>query len=266
MNRLLVWKSQAKLAQCAPFSDAQLPDRVMRSAVFRARKHRRTAEHFARQQALDTAIAAIVRDIPVPPATAEWFVNEKLVVSGKRRGWRRTIRHPVVVAIALAVAVIIGIAVHIFMERIEDFPGSGEAKKLLTTAGATRISELEAVRADAGEMGDLFFMKYRLEHYNVPPEFAKFRVLGWRVFIDDEGHQVAQIEVSERRMQFFIFPAEKPLDGKTTPFTGWRYLEQENWVGVIEQKNGVNFLACLRGRKRDLATYIKEGAARAAGR
>lgn len=264
MSGVLVWKRQAKLAQCAPFSDARLPDRAMRTAVFRARKQRRTAEAFARQQAFDAAIAKVVREIAVPPETAEWFVNEKLVVTGKRRGWKRTVRHPAVVAIALAVAVIIGIGVHIFMDQIEDFPGSAEAKRMLTEAASTRISQLEPVHADAGEMGDLFFMKYRLEHYNVPPEFAKFRVLGWRVFIDDNGRQVAQIEVEERRMQFFIFPVEKPAEGKPAHFDGWRYIEQDNWVGAIKQGNGVNFLACLRGRKRDLAAYIKQGAAEAA--
>ncbi len=259
MSRLPVFKRQARLADCAPFSDARLPDRAMRTAVFRARKQRKTAEGFARQQAFDVAIADLVRGIAVPPETAEWFVNEKLVATGKRRGWRRTVRHPAVVAVALAVAVIIGIGVHIFMERLEDFPGSVEAKKLLATASGTRISQLESVKADAGEMSDLFFMKYRLEHYNVPPEFARFRVLGWRVFLGDDGDQIAQIEVGERRMQFFLFPAAASPEGKTAEFVGWRYLEQEGWVGAVQQRNGVNFLACLRGRKRDLAAYIAKG-------
>ena len=72
---------------------------------------------------------------------------------------------------------------------------------------------LDPIKTDAGALGDLFFMKHRLEHYDVPPEFADLRTLGCRVFDDEEVHQVAQIWFVEKRMQFFLFPAER--DAKT---------------------------------------------------
>ena len=56
-------------------------------------------------------------------------------------------------------------------------------------------------------------MKYGLEHYDVPAEFADFGTIGCRVFEDDESRRIAQIWVAEKHMQFFLFPAER--DSKT---------------------------------------------------
>ena len=123
------------------------------------------------------------------------------------------------------------------MERLNDFPGSKMARKMLTLAGSTRGADLERLETQAGALGDLFFMKYRLEHYDVPQEFADIKTAGVRVFDDDEGRRVAQISVPEKRMQFFIFPAERdPKDGKPKEFSGWKYLEHEGWAGVAKFK------------------------------
>ncbi len=229
----------------------------MRIAAFRARKSKQSAEAFAHQQAFDRAVAELVQAVPVPKEAAEWFVNEKLVAAVRKRAWKKTARNPVIVAIGLAVAVILSIAVHNFLEHLKEFPGSVSARKLLTVASATRISQLEPVRTDAGDLSDLFFMKHHLEHYDVPPEFSQLRTIGYRVFDDEEGHPVAQIEVSEKRMHFFLFPVEKQKDGRDPAFTGWRYVDQEGWVGVVQQHKGVCFMAALRGLKKYLATYLR---------
>ncbi len=256
MNRLTLGRRQRALAQCAPFSDTRLQDRAMRIAVFQARNNRPTAEGFSHQQEFDRAVAALVREVPVPAEIAEWFVNEKLIGPKRRRTWKKAARNPTVVAIALAIAVIFGISVHMFLQRLNDFPGSAAARKLLTVASSTRISQLEPIQTDAGELADLFFMKHRLEHFDVPPEFARFRTIGYRVFDDDEGHPVAQIEVGEKRMQLFLFPAETKKDRRHPDFSGWRYVDQEGWVGAVQQRHGVCFMAALRGGKKDLAAYL----------
>jgi hypothetical protein len=256
MRLLNVWRRQRALAQCAPFSDRPAQDRAMRIAAFRARKGKQSAETFAHQQVFDRSVAELVQAIQVPKEAAEWFVNEKLVAAVRKRAWKKTARNPAIVAIGLAVAVILAIAVHNFLEHLKEFPGSASARKLLMVANATRISQLEPVRTDAGDLSDLFFMKHHLEHYDVPPEFAQLRTIGYRVFDDEEGHPVAQIEVSEKRMHFFLFPVEKQKDGRDPAFTGWRYVDQEGWVGVVQQHQGVCFMAALRGRKKDLATYL----------
>ena len=167
------------------------------------------------------------------------------------------VRNPAVLAIGIALAVIAGVFVVNFLGHLNDFPGSGTARKLLTIAGSTRSLLLDPVAVDAGTLSDLFFMKHGLQHYDVPSEFADFRTIGCRVFEDDEAQRVAQIWVVEKRMQFFLFPAERNVKtGTVLRFPGWRYVHQEGWVGAVTEHNGVCFMAALRGREKDLAPYI----------
>jgi hypothetical protein len=245
-------RRQRAFANCAPISEERIRDRSMRSAVFRAR----SSDEFANQQNFDRAVATLVRAIPVLPETAEWFFNKDLIAPSKWT-WRKTARNPAVLAIGIALAVIAGVFVINFLGRLHDFPGSGTARKLLTIAGSTRSILLDPVTVDAGTLSDLFFMKHGLQHYDVPAEFADFRTIGCRVFENDEARRVAQIWVVEKRMQFFLFPAERDANtGAVLRFPGWRYVHQEGWVGAVTEHNGVCFMAALRGREKDLAPYI----------
>ena len=242
------------LVDCAPISNGRNADRRMRAAIAAAKR----SDRFSRQQGFDRAIARLVHSTPVPGEIKEWFANEPMA-EGSRRSWWRTALHPAVIAIVIALAVIGFISWAKFNEQMHTFPGEPIARKLLTVASMTRPSQLETIQADAGTLGDLFLMKHRLEHYDVPPEFAKLRTLGARVFDDEEAGRVAQIAVDEKRMQLFLFPA--PRDGKTAQpqeFSGWRYIEQEGWTGAVRERAGVLFMAAVRGPKKELARYVKE--------
>ena len=226
-------------------------DRPMRAVMSRAGK----SSEFVNQQNFDRAVAALVRAIPIPPETAEWFSTD--LISPSKWTWKKTVRNPAVLAIGIALVVIAGVLVFQFVARLNDFPGSATARKLLAIASSTRSVLLDPVNADAGKLSDLFFMKHGLEHYDVPPEFADFRTIGCRVFDDDESRRIAQIWVAEKRMQFFLFPAERNAKtGAVLKFPGWRYVHQENWIGAVTQHNGVCFMAALRGREKDLTPYI----------
>ncbi len=252
MKTLRLSRRQRALANCAPVSEERIRDRSMRAAVFRARG----SNEFANQQSFDRAVATLVRAIPIPSETAEWFSSEDLVSRAKWT-WEKTAQNPAVLAVGFALAVIAGVFVFNFLGRLHDFPGSEAARKLLTVANSTRSILLDPVNADAGTLGDLFFMKYRLEHYDVPAEFADFHTLGYRVFDDDEARRVAQIWVVEKRMQFFLFPAERNAKtGAVLKAPGWRYARQEGWVGAVTERNGVCFMAALRGREKDLTPYL----------
>ena len=249
-------KREEALVRCAPITEKPGTDRRMRSAVLRARRSPKAARDFNQQQAFDKAVAALVQEMPVSAEIAEWFRNERLIPQDKRT-WRKTARNPAVLSVALALAVIIGVVVFIVLERMQEFPGSGTARKMLTVAAATRAGQLDPVEAEAGSLGDFFFMKYRLEHYDIAPQFADLRTSACKVFDDDEGHRVAQISLPEKRMQFFLFPAERnPKDGTPLEFSGWRYVEHEGWTGAVQMKDGVCFMAALRGEERDLAPYL----------
>src|SRR2546430_14936885 len=93
--------------------------------------------------------------------------------------------NPAVLAISIALVVIAGVFTFQVLGRLNDFPGSATARKLLTVAGSTRSVTLDPVSAEAGTLSDLFFMKHGLEHYDVPDDFADFRTIGCPVFYDD---------------------------------------------------------------------------------
>src|SRR5437763_7619857 len=214
------------LADCAPIANAKAPDRRMRTAVSRAKR----IEGFAAQQSFDRAVAKLVQATPVTPEIQEWFANGKMA-EGAKRNWRKTAFHPAILAIGIALVVIAVVAWIKFDEQMHAFPGTATAKKLLNVAAMTRPSEFEPVQTEAGTLNDLFFMKYRLEHYDVAPGFSHQRTIGVRVFDDDEAGQVAQISLAEKRMQSFLFPAPKDLKtGEQEDFHGWRRSEQEGWA------------------------------------
>jgi hypothetical protein len=246
------------LLGCAPITEKPGIERAMRVAINRAR-HGKLAAAFGHQQAFDSAVAKLVHAIPVDAHVAEWFANESLIPLAKRP-WRKILLNPVVVSIALAIGVIGGVFAYRVHEHLRDFPGADKARRLLSVGASTRSVLLDPpLKTEAGALSDLFFMKYRLEHYDVPPEFADFRTLGSRVFDDDEVRGVAQIWLVEKRMQLFLFPAEKnPKDGSVTDFSDWRFVELEGWTGAVKQRNGVCFMAAIRGREKDLAPYLEK--------
>lgn len=259
MSIFRISRREKMLARFAPVTEKPGTDRRMRVAVLRARRSSRTSTEFSNQQAFDKAIATLVQTTPVSNEVSEWFRNEKLIPKSKRT-WRKTARNPAVLSAALALAVIAGIFVLIVMERMNEFPGSETARKMLIIASSTQGAQLDTVEAEAGSLGDFFFMKYRLEHYDVAPEFAMLRTSACRVFDDDEGHRVAQIRIPEKRMQFFLFPAERnPRNAKPRQFSGWRFVEHEGWTGAVRVRDGVIFMAALRGEQKDLAPYLAAG-------
>src|SRR6058998_1985147 len=252
MNMPSLSRRQRALANCAPITEERARDRSMRSAVFRAGG----SNEFVNQQSFDRAVAALVHAIPIPPETAEWFSTKDLT-SPSKWTWKKTARNPAVLAIGIALVVIAGVLVFQFVGRLNDFPGSATARNLLRIAGSTRSVLLDPVSADAGTLSDLFFMKHGLEHYDVPAEFADFRTIGCRVFEDDQSQRVAQIWVAEKRIQFFLFPAERDVKtGAVLRFPGWRYVHQEGWTGAVAEHSGVCFMAAIRGGDKDLEPYL----------
>lgn len=247
-------RRQQQLVQCAPVTDEHIDDRAMRAALHRVRK----TEQFTVQRNFDQAMTALAHRIPVPTDITEWIPTDMLIPPPRRR-WKKQAQNPAFLATGIAVAVIATVSVFQLMERLNRFPGEITARRLLTTASSTHSMMLDPVKTNAGSLGDFFFMKHRLAHYDVPPEFGDLRTLGSRVFDDEEGQRIAQVWVVEKRMQFFLFPAERdPKTGKARDFSGWRYVDQDRWTGVVKEQNGVCFMAAIRGSEKDLAPYVSK--------
>jgi hypothetical protein len=253
MKMLSLMRRQRALLNCAPIRARQPADRSMRSAISRADG----SAEFVNQQTFDRAVAGLVHLIPIPAESAEWF-SEKDLLPASRWTWKKMVRNPAVLAISIAVAVMAGVFVFNFLSHLNDFPGSATAHKLLGIAASTRPVMLDPVNAEAGTLSDLFFMKHGLERYDVPAEFADFDTIGCRVFEDDESRRIAQIWVAEKRMQFFLFPAERDSKtGAVLRLPGWRFVHQEGWTGTVTEHSGVCFMAAIRGRDKDLKPYLK---------
>ena len=242
------------LIHCGPIREEHVDDRALRTALHHARK----TDVFAIQQNFDKAAAALVQTIPIPKEIVEWVPTETFIAP-TRRPWKKYAQNPAFLATGIAVLVIAIVGIFQLVDRLNRFPGEPIALRLLTTASSNKSVMLDPVKTDAGALGDFFFMKHRLAHYDVPPEFADLKTLGCRVFDDEEGQRVAQVWVVEKKMQFFMFPAERdPRTGAVKHFNGWRYVDQDRWTGAVKEENGVCFMAALRGSENDLAPYVSK--------
>jgi hypothetical protein len=254
MNAPQLSRRDKMLIHCVPIREEGVDDRALRTAVHHARK----TEAFVVQQNFDKAVSGLVQAIPIPQEITDWIPPDTFIAP-TRRAWKKYAQNPAFLATGIAVLVIAIIAIFQLVDRLNRFPGEPTARRLLTTASSIHAMMLDPVKTDAGALGDFLFMKHRLAHYDVPPEFAELKTLGCRVFDDEEGQRVVQVWVVEKKMQFFLFPAERdPKSGKAKEFSGWRSVEQERWAGVVKEQNGVCFMAALRGSAKDLAPYTSK--------
>ena len=242
------------LMHCAPIHEEHVDDRALRSAIHHAKK----SEAYLIQQDFDKAVAALVQATPIPKEIIEWVPTETFIAPA-RRPWKRYAQNPALLATGIAILVIAIVGIFQLVDRLNRFPGQSTAQRLLITASSNKSMMLDPVKTDAGALGDFLFMKHRLAHYDVPPEFADLKTLGCRVFDDEEGQRVAQVWIVEKKMQFFMFPAERDVKtGAAKHFNGWHFIEQERWAGVVKESNGVCFMAALRGYEKDLAPYVSK--------
>jgi hypothetical protein len=255
------WLSRRKrdLLECAPISEVAPSDRAMRSALETARTIPEAAANLSAQHQFDLALAGMVRRIPIPKEAEEWFVNAALL-KGAKRSWKKTARHPAILATGLAVIVLAGTAIFFFVEQWREFPGSETAKKMLVVASNSRRAQFDRLNTDAINLGDYFFMKFQLEHFDVPMRFADFRASGARIFEDEDGQRVAQVLLAESGVQFFLYPSEKTT-ARARPTPGppkWRYVEDEGWAGAVEERDGVCFMIAMRGSEEELRSYLAD--------
>src|SRR5207245_3255720 len=86
MTALGLLRRRRALLNCAPISHDHLADRSMRAAVSRADG----SDEFVNQQNFDRAVAELIRLVPLPPESADWFLDKE-AVRGQKGRWRRFI-------------------------------------------------------------------------------------------------------------------------------------------------------------------------------
>jgi len=85
------------------------------------------SDEFVNQQNFDRAVAEVVRLVPIPPESAEWFLDKEAIRPPKWT-WRRIVLNPAVLAISIALLVIAGVFAFQVLSRLDDFPGSATAR------------------------------------------------------------------------------------------------------------------------------------------
>jgi len=138
MRTLRLLRRRRALLNCAPISHDHLADRSMRAAVSRENG----SDEFVNQQNFDRAVAEVIRLVPIPPESAEWFLDKE-AIRAPRWTWRKIVLNPAVLAISIALVVIAGVFAFHLLGQLNDFPGSATARKLLTVAGSTRSVMLD---------------------------------------------------------------------------------------------------------------------------
>src|SRR5437899_2861345 len=87
MKLLSLMRRQRALLNCAPIRADQSVERSMRAAISRVDG----SADFISQQNFDRAVAHVVRLIPIPAESAEWF-SEKDLVPASRWTWKKMMR------------------------------------------------------------------------------------------------------------------------------------------------------------------------------
>src|SRR5947208_13610911 len=142
------------LADCGPIANTKARERRMRTAVSRAKR----IEGFAAQQSFDRAVAKLVQATPVTPEIQEWFANEKMA-EGAKRNWRKTAFHPAILAIGIALVVISVVGGLLKKKKINAFPGTETAKKMLKVDEIEEHSEFKRLKHVHRKVNLMIFIK-----------------------------------------------------------------------------------------------------------
>lgn len=160
---------------------------------------------------------------------------------------------PPVLAVGIALLVLAGWGIYFGWNRMEDFPGKGDAMRMIEVTEEMTGVEMDPKTAKAGDLEDWLFSK-GFEGYFVPAELAELKVVGGRVFKQD-GLPVAQIAMEKNAMLFYVFRADD-FGVKVTPPDHWRIFHDDEWTAAIQSHNGMCFMVTFRGNKADMQNFL----------
>ncbi len=218
-------------------------------------------QEYQRQAELDNRVMSLVHAIPLPEGLLDKMTK---VEPGKRRlDWRSArsaLKQPPVLAALIGLAVMVGILVFFWLDRMQSFPGREAVFRMISTTQEMSGAELEPLITEAGKLGDWFMLKYGLEDFNVPPEFAGMKTAACRLFKQD-GFPVAQIAIKRENaagMLFFIFRAED-FGVKLPSPDRWYIFTQEDWSAAVrgEAETKTCFMVAVRGKRQQLEDFLK---------
>lgn len=206
---------------------------------------------FEWQLALDAEIARTLAAATVPPS-----VVAASEAAGTRPAatWLQHLRQPPIAAAVISVFVILGLLGYLWWDQQQDFPGKGEAIRMIEVADEMTGLEMEPVEIDPANLGDWLFMKRRLEHYDAPPEFHGLNIVLARQLALD-GKPVAQVALERPQSLLYIF---RTADFARTAEASetWRPFHDGGWAGAVRRQGDLCYVITLKGKDEALAAFL----------
>lgn len=232
-------------------------DSRIRKALKAAEKDPQLQQQFQEQTEFDERVLRAVGAILMPEdLRARLDALQSESDTRRHMHWRSLIRHPAILAVAFAALVMVGVGVFIWREGRRDFEGKDAVSEMIDMTQEMTGMEMEPVATQAGKLEDWLFLKYGLEHFNVPEKFAGLKTVGCRVF-RQEGHPVAQIAIEKNRMLFYIFRADD-FGVQLKPPEKWNVFQQDDWVAAIRSYADKCFMIAFRGTEPQMNRVLAE--------
>lgn len=210
----------------------------------------------ARQTQFDRHVLDLISKLQVPDSLAS---EEEPDSAGKRHPvcWLALLKNPVFLAGVVGALLILGVVLFFSLRNISNFPGQEALEEMLESTGAMTGVELEPVQTEVGKLGDWFFLKYQIEHCDVPQEFSAWKTVGCRLFKKD-GHSVAQIAVEKNNSLLFVFKADD-FGVQLPAQTGkWHILQQEGWTAAVRRDGETCFMLAFMGTRPQMEKLLSQ--------
>ena len=224
----------------------------MKRAMDLAAKDSSLAAEFESQTAFDLACSSDLGAIPLD-ADARAQIEEGARAFAANHGGRTQVAKHAAFAVGVGFLLLIGLLVWMFLGRAGTFPD--EAVKIAMAGAKAAPDQFDPVEEKADALQDWFTLK-GFDNFHVPPEFAKFDVVGVRIFTVD-NEPIAQVLVPENLMYFYCF-SPQPFGINVVPEGSWRITESDRSVLAIREEKGMCFLVAFRGSKKDMKSLLEK--------
>jgi len=206
------------------------------------------------QRQWDEQITSVISSIHAPKGLRRKIDPAHAAATGSRKSVFRHLFQPAVLAVLIGLSVIVGLLVYLELERQEKFEGREAAAKMIeVTSGMTGL-EFDPMETQVGRLEDWFYMR-GFEGFTVAPELAPLPVVGSRVF-KVNGNPVAQLAVETNHSIIYVFRASD-FGVHLPPGTDWHLFDHVGWAAAVRQKDGSCTMIAFRGRKAEMATFLK---------
>jgi hypothetical protein len=250
-------KSARQILLCRRPTGEDDSEPSMKRALDVAAKDGSLATELESQTAFDLACSSELGAISLD-ADARAQIAEGVRAFASKQGGRTQVAKHAAFAVGVGFLLLIGLLVWMFLGRAGTFPD--EAVKIAMAGAKAPPDQFDPVEEKADALQDWFTLK-GFDNFRVPPEFAKFDVVGVRIFAVD-NEPIAQVIVPENHMYFYCFSSQ-PFGINVVPEGSWRITESERSVLAIREEKGMCFLVAFRGTKKEMKSLLqKVGAVR----